>query len=253
LPTQLFPARNEVRQRGGSEAAQVRRGRRGPRGTRLALVRDVMRRSASPPPDAGFTLVELAVIFGLIGFLAMLAVPSLISYQRRQDAREQAQFAADTLEGARALAIQEGNPYIVLFEADGSLTVIDDDDGDFATDAGEVTRTMVPPQGNPEVGPWQTGSPSAAVVPEDIALGTIPDGGVTFPDDVVRGQPGIGFNPQGFPISLPVALGGPPGAPGTGAGSLYITDNDDVTYAATLLPLGGTRVRLFRPSLGDWY
>jgi type II secretory pathway pseudopilin PulG len=213
----------------------------------------VTTRSPHRKREAGFTLIELAVIFGLIGFMTMLAAPSMISYQRRQDAREWAQFVADTLEGARALAIKEGNPYIVLFEPSGNLTVIDDDDGDFATDAGEATRTLSHPPGNADVAPWATGSPAAAVVPEDSAFGSIPDGGITFPDDVVRGQPGIGFNARGFPISLPVALGGPAGAPGTGAGSLYVTDNDEVTYAATLLPLGGTRVRLFRPSLGDWY
>ncbi len=207
-------------------------------------------------PDSGFTLVEVAVIFGLIAVMTVLAVPSLIAYQRRQDAREHAQRVSDTLDSARSLAIKEGNPYLVLFEPDGSLTIIDDDDGDFVTDGGEVTRTIPPPPGmHPDVSPWQTGSPAAAPVPEDDAAGitAIPDGGVTFPDDVVRGQPGIGFNSQGFPISLPPALGDPAGAPGSGSGSFYVTDNDEVIYAATMLPLGGTRLRVFRPSMGDWY
>jgi hypothetical protein len=180
----------------------------------------------------------------------------VIAYQKRQDARSYAQFVSDTLADARTLAIKEGNPYIVLFEPDGSLTVIDDDDADFQTDVGlELVRAMRPPDGaHPDVGPWQTGSPTAPVVPEDAAdFPDIPNGGVTFPEDVVRAQPGIGFSTQGFPIELPAVLGGPAGAPGTGAGSFYVTDNDDVVYAATLLPLGATRMRVFRPSLGDWY
>jgi type II secretory pathway pseudopilin PulG len=204
---------------------------------------------------AGFTLVEMCVLFGLIGALTAFAVPTFNAYQRRQDARTQAQHMSDTLAGARALAIKEGNPYLVLFETDGSVTVIDDDDGDFQTDGGELVRTIPLPPGHEGVGPWQTGAPAAAPVPEDVDAGyaAIPDGGVTFPDDLVRAQPGIGFNSQGFPIKLPEALGDPPGDPGTGSGSFYATDNDDVVYAATLLPLGGTRVRIFRPSIGDWF
>jgi type II secretory pathway pseudopilin PulG len=206
-------------------------------------------------PTAGFTLVEMCVLFGLIGAITAFAVPTFSAYQRRQDAREQAQYVSDTLDQARTLAIKESNPYIVLFESDGSLTVIDDDDGDWETDAGELQRTIRPPAAHGGVGPWQTGSPAASPVPEDEDAGitSIPNGGVTFPEDEVREMPGIGFTTQGFPISLPPTVTDPPGAPGSGAGTYYITDNDDAVYAATLLPLGGTRLRLYRPSIGDWH
>jgi hypothetical protein len=44
-----------------------------------------------------------------------------------------------------------------------------------------------------------------------------------------------------------------PGTPGGGQGTYYVTDNQDVVYAATVLPLGTTRVRIWRPGSGDWY
>ncbi len=207
--------------------------------------------------QAGVTLVELAVVVALMGFLAAMAAPSLSAYFRRQDARSQAQYVADVLSQARALAIREGNPYMVLFDpVDGTFQIVDDDDADFQVDGGEVTKDVPvrQPGMKTDVNVWQAGAPAADPVPEDpAAFPAIPSPGVTFPDDVVRSQPGIAFNTQGFPISLPAAIGGPPGAPGSGQGSYYVTDNDQVVYAATLLPLGSTRVRIWRPALTDWY
>jgi type II secretory pathway pseudopilin PulG len=199
--------------------------------------------------------VEIAVVLGLIGVFLAITIPSLGAYQRRQDARRHAQRIADTLGSARALAIKEGNPYYVLFQTNGSLQIVDDDDGDYQADGGEVTSTLGYAAGSdPKVTYYGAlaGPPTATQVPEDGG-GAIPDTGTTFPDDPVSGLPGVGFTARGFPVSLPPVIGDPPGAVGSGSGSYYVTDNRDVVYAATVLPLGGIRVRVFRPSLGDWH
>lgn len=203
----------------------------------------------------GFTLVEIAVVLGLIGVMLAITIPNITAYQRRQDARSHAQRVADALASARALAIKEGNPYYVLIQSNGSLQIVDDDDGDYQADGGEATSTIGYAAGSdPKVTYYGALArpPAATRVPEDGG-GAIPDTGTTFPDDPVSGLPAIGFTARGFPVSLPPAIGDPPGAVGSGAGSYYVTDNREVVYAATVLPLGGTRVRVYRPTLGDWH
>ena len=204
--------------------------------------------------EDGMTLIELAVVFGLIALVAALAVPSLSAYQRRQTARTQAQLVANTLAEVRTLAIREGNPYYLHIQADGDLVIVDDDDGDFQADVGELQRTVEPFLGEDPVTLYNVvaGPPSANAVPEDGG-GAIPAAGVTFPVDAVTGDPGLAFNSRGFPISMPAVIGGAPGALGSGAGSYYVTDNNDVTYTVTLSPLGATRLRVYRPGINDWY
>ncbi len=206
--------------------------------------------------QAGFTLIEMAVVFGLIGLLVAMAAPNLTAYFRRQDARSQAQHVANMLAQARSLALREGNLYLVLFDAvDGTFQIVDDDNSNCQVDSGELVKDVgLLPGLKDGVGVWQTGAPAASPVPEDDDA-SIPSPGVTFPNDPVRSQPGIAFTAQGFPRELPSAIPctSAPGTPGGGQGSYYVTDNQDVVYAATLLPLGTTRVRIWRPAIGDWY
>jgi prepilin-type N-terminal cleavage/methylation domain-containing protein len=203
----------------------------------------------------GFGLIELVVVSAVMALLLALAVPSFADYQRRQQARSHVQRIADALSQARSLAIKEGNPYFVLFTDTGTVRVVDDDNGDYQIGAGEITADVDYAAGTSAQVTYYgaiAGPPSATAVPEDGG-GTIPATGTTFPDDPASGFPAVGFTAQGFPVSLPAVIGNPPGDPGTGSGSYYVTDNDDVVYATTLLPLGGVRVRAFRPSIGDWF
>lgn len=207
--------------------------------------------------EAGMTLIEVALVVAVVGVLLALAVPNMSAYQRRQDARHVAQRISDALNNARSLAIKEGNPYFVLFLPSGSLRIVDDDDWDYAVDSGELTTDFGAPAGtDPDVTFYNAvASPPAAsrVVEDPSASSPIPSTGVTFPVDAATTWPAVGFTTQGFPVSLPPSGGSDPGDVGTGVGSYYVTDNDTVVYAATLLPLGGTRVRVFRPTIGDWY
>ncbi len=208
------------------------------------------------PDEHGFSLIEIAVVIAIMGIAALLAVPQMIAYKRRQDAREYVQTVADALGNARALAVKEGNPYFVRFDTtNGNLLVVDDDDGDFAIDAGEIQRTITKPVGGHlDISLYNlvASPPAATTVPEDGG-GPIPAVGMTFPNDPVASQPGIAFDVRGFPLSMPAVVGGNPGPPGSGIGSYYVTDNNDVVYAVTLSALGATRMRIFRSTIGDWY
>jgi type II secretory pathway pseudopilin PulG len=215
--------------------------------------------------EYGFTMIEIAVIVAIVSFLVAIAVPNLTAYQRRQDARSQAQRIANTLSEARELAIKEGNQYFVEFLPNGNLRIVDDDDNDEQWDAGTEFERIVTPIANmhPDVSQYVPGTSPAVstVVPEEVGnpnpananQDPIPAEGITFPLDAVSGNPAILFTVQGLPVSMPAVLGNPPGAPGSGQGTYYVTDNTDVVYAASLSPLGATKLRVFRPTLGDWF
>jgi type II secretory pathway pseudopilin PulG len=251
----LFRPRN-VRRQGARSSPRKRADRGAPCVARRLLPERPETSMPRRRAQAGVTLVELAIVFGLIAFLAAMAVPNLAAYFRRQDARAQAQHVANMLSQARTLAMREGNLYLVLFDdTDGTFQIVDDDNSNCQVDAGELVKNVgLLPGMKGGVGVWTTGAPAAGTVPEDDDA-SIPSPGLTFPDDPVRSQPGIAFTTQGFPTNLPAAIPctNNPGTPGLGQGTYYVTDNDQVVYAATLMPLGTTRVRIWRPGFGDWY
>jgi prepilin-type N-terminal cleavage/methylation domain-containing protein len=209
-----------------------------------------------PTSNQGFTLLEIVIVVALISFMTALAAPRFIAYQQRQDARTMIQRVSGVISNARAEAIRRGNNQFVLldFPANGVARVVDDTNNDWAVSVGETTRDVSLVSGlSNEISRWSVvpGPPPSSPVPEDGAL--MPSGGTSFPVDAATAAPGVGFTPRGFPVSLPAMVGGPSGPLGSGAGTYYVTDNDTLVYAATLLPLGGTRVRGYRPVTDDWY
>lgn len=206
----------------------------------------------------GFTLIELAIVVAIVAILAALTAPSVNRYFRRQDARYHTQKIASALQDARSRAVKEGNNYVVLFDwngVQGQVRLIDDDDNDWAEDAsppgpppGEAAQVIQwDPSTDPLVSTYGAiaGPPAANRVPEDAPGAMV---GTTFAIDPATNLPAVGFNTQGIPVALAT-----PADWSSGSGSYYITDNDQVVYAVTLLPLGGVRVRVYRPGMQDWY
>ena len=137
----------------------------------------------------------------------------------------------------------------------GSLTIVDDDDGDWQADAGEATTVIDRSTWtNARVTPYGeiANPPTATAVPEDgggaIPLPPSVAAGTTFPIEAGTNTAAIGFNSRGVPVDL-----NNPTSWGSGQGSFYITDNRSSVYAVTVFPLGATRLRAYRASDGTWY
>lgn len=215
--------------------------------------------------EAGFTLLELAVVVAVIGIFVLIAVPGIEAYQQRQDARGHAQRIQNLLSEARDLAMKEANNYFILFDTPGTgdLTIVDDDNNDSGITPGEVVKQVLFAnlRMHPSVSQYVPATSPAltTVVPEEIGVAgkdPVPASGMTFPIDPVSGSPGIIFTPRGFPVSMPAVLGGPPGGPGSGRGTYYVTENSETVYAATLSPLGTTRLRVHRGMMAppaNWF
>jgi type II secretory pathway pseudopilin PulG len=200
--------------------------------------------------------MEVIIVLALVGVMTAFAAPRFAAYQRRQDARTMVQRVSGVMSNARSEAIRRGNNQFVLldFPATGVVRIVDDANNDWAVSAGETTRDISLSSGlSDEISRWNAvaSPPSSSPVPEDG--GTMPSSGTSFPIDAASSAAGVGFTSRGIPLALPTTVGGPAGAVGSGAGTYYVTDNDTLVFAATLLPLGGTRVRAYRPAMNDWY
>ncbi len=202
--------------------------------------------------ERGITLIEMGIVLAIVGVLSSLAAPALGRHFRRQDARAHIQKIASVLSEARSRAVRDGNNFFVLFNTGGilgQLRIVDDDNNDWQEGPLEQARTIAWDRGShPQVTLYGAipGPPPANAVPEDPD-GVIPASGTDFPIDLPTGLPAVGFNSRGIPVALAT-----PNDWSTGAGSLYITDNSDVVYAVTLLPLGGVRIRAFQAGTATW-
>jgi len=77
---------------------------------------------------------------------------------------------------------------------------------------------------------------------EDVATN-----GTTFPVSEDAGVPSIAFNERGIPVSLDS-----PEDWGTGAGAVYLTDNETAVYAAVVSPLGEVSLARYDAKSSSW-
>jgi type II secretory pathway pseudopilin PulG len=71
--------------------------------------------------------------------------------------------------------------------------------------------------------------------------------GTTFPMSEDAGVPSIAFNERGIPVSVDS-----PQEWGTGAGAVYLTDNESAVYAAVLSPLGEVSMARYDAKSSSW-
>lgn len=77
----------------------------------------VMRRLAGRlQAPAGFSLVELMTVLGVVGIIMAIAAPTVTSHIALQEVRGAARGVVDVLRDARDSAVNEGVPRYVLFD-----------------------------------------------------------------------------------------------------------------------------------------
>lgn len=215
--------------------------------------------------EAGFTLVEVAIVVVIIGILAATGAPLFRGWLADQRLKQAARGGADVFQLARAEAIRTGDHHVVYFWLPPALTTdpggnpIQDasgnpvaalilDDGPPATanceiDPGEPTRTL------PLVPGVSWGATRASVLAPLDASAFLPSAGVSFADPGGAQVNWVLFRPDGIPVAFDNACA--LGTTGSGGGGLYITNNDR-DYAITLSPLGQARVHVWNEGAAQW-
>ncbi len=220
-----------------------------------------------PGRQGGFTLIEIMTVLAIVGVLAAIAIPTMTRYKRKEDTRDAAITMSGVLTNARARAISSGRMTFVLLgePADGSVpfqpgqiaAVVMDDDGDNAVTAADSALAIFPTPGlNPDVSLYGVnGTPHGTVlVPADDLSESEPDvdlsqlvDGTTLPNSAALGVPVVAFSPQGAAVAADT-----PAEWGTGAGGIYVTDNDSVVVAVLVGPLGSVKLQRFDTASGEW-
>ncbi len=210
---------------------------------------------------AGFSLIEVVVVMGIIAALSAAAIPSIQDMLERRRLQGFARDLANVFQIARSQAIRTGNHQIVFFgplgTADPAGTVLVDsvgatvpmlllDDGSPATanchiDGGE-SRETIPLPNKIEFGV----SEASSKVPTDTgsaAFSPPQASGTTASDPSNNPTNWVLFRPDGIPVGFdPTSTTcGTIGDTGTGGAGLYVTSGGR-DYAVTLAPLGSVRV-----------
>jgi hypothetical protein len=132
-----------------------------------------------------------------------------------------------------------------------------DDDGDNVVTAADTISPIYLPTGiNADITMYgKNGTPLPTFsIPEDdmseaepnVTLSALTDG-TTAPVSADLGVPVVAFSSQGAPVAIDT-----PAEWGTGAGGIYVTDNDDMVLAILIAPLGSVKVQKLDLASGEW-
>ena len=210
---------------------------------------------------AGFSLIEIVVVMGIIAALAAIAIPNIQAMLERRRLQGFARDLGNMFQIARSEAIRTGNHHIVFFGPPGTTdpagTVLTDaggtsvpililDDGPPATANCHIDvvedRETISAQNLIGWGVWE----ATVRVPTDTggaAFSAPQASGTTAADPNNNPTNWVLFRPDGIPVGFaPTATTcGTIGDTGTGAAGFYVTSGGR-DYAVTLAPLGSTRV-----------
>lgn len=217
--------------------------------------------------NQGFSIFELITVMAVMGVMVAIAMPMMTSYRRKEDTRGAAQKVSSVVTDARSKAISSGRMTFLLlgeptngvapFEEGQVAALVMDDDGDnVVTEADTVSPIYLPAGINADISMYgASGTPlSTFFLSEDdmsesepnTTLADLTDG-TTIPDSADLGVPVVAFSPQGAPVAVDT-----PAEWGTGAGGIYVTDNDSMVLAILIAPLGSVKVQKLDPADGKW-
>ena len=222
-----------------------------------------MRFAQSVPRDhrAGISLIELAVVLGIIAALAAAAIPSVQDMLERRRLQGFARDLGNMFQIARSQAIRTGNYQIAFF---GPLGTADPAGTVLVNSAGATVPMLILDDGSPATANCHIDvsedretiplpihvdfgvSEATAKVPTDAgsaAFSPPQASGTTASDPSNNPTNWVLFRPDGIPVGFdPTSTTcGTIGDTGTGGAGLYVTSGGR-DYAVTLAPLGGVRV-----------
>jgi prepilin-type N-terminal cleavage/methylation domain-containing protein len=216
----------------------------------------------------GYTLIELMTVMAIVGVITAWGIASLRSYARHEDTRRAATAVAAAFAEARSEAVAGGKmTWIVIGEpTDGSIAfdtgqyaaLVVDADGDGAISGGDTIRPLYMPSGlGADISTYGAhglnGLKTTALPPQDesqaVTTGNLTAlvDGTTIPVDAAKGVPVLAFSPQGAPVNTAT-----PALWGSGAGGMYLTDNDQMLIAVVVQPVGEVRTFAWDAGSGTW-
>ncbi|NIM20001.1 MAG: hypothetical protein GTO51_07090 [Candidatus Latescibacteria bacterium] len=111
-----------------------------------------------PRGGAGFTLVELAVIFVAIGLLVGIGIPSFQRYAANSRIEGSANELMMDIQHARSLAITRQQTYVIQFQAN-QYQVIEASTGTVIRQKSLPNRVALAATGNPQFYSWGRADP----------------------------------------------------------------------------------------------
>jgi type IV fimbrial biogenesis protein FimT len=88
----------------------------------------------------GFSLLELMIAIALMAIISAFAAPKMADYMAERRLRGAARMVMSDLMMARQRAVSQNNAFRVIFTGDHTYTILDDDNGNGASDAGEASE-----------------------------------------------------------------------------------------------------------------
>jgi prepilin-type N-terminal cleavage/methylation domain-containing protein len=216
--------------------------------------------------SAGFTLLELMVVLGIVAVMVAIALPGFTRYSATESAKSRAQRVAAALREARMRALKDGIPYLVILNP--TATVIDPPLPDQSSQLtlARIVRDSdnVPGESkddtlaiNVNVDVDSTGvraytpgtdtrddAEEPEMNPAGGALSRLQQGS-SFPDGPDPTSIAA-FNARGMPYQYDDR-----NSVATGTGGYYVSDGNHAVYGAVMGPLGEVRI-LALDGGGEW-